>query len=214
MMSITPSAVNTIFLCATQVASATSTCTAVSGGSCTWSLLPNTTIGGTNINSHKLWLGISTATAAANISFTWSGTPGNPCTTAQQFSSSLGTAAAWRAVASNNLHNAAAANPSIIYPTLIADASGELYFGYGSTSTSGTGTSAGSTSTPLAGCVWQTDGFASEIVYNLSVGSGNVAANPANQSVTSDTSDSIAAIISDVLLASYVPRRRGPNYRR
>lgn len=212
-MSVTPGAINNIFLCATQVASATSTCTAVSGGNCIWQLVPNTTIGGTNINSHKLWLGIASAAAAQNISFTWSGAPGNPCTTAQQFASSLGTSAAWRIVDSNNKHNAASA--SLVYPTVVADAAGELLVGYGSTSTAGTSAAAGSTTTPLAGCVWQTDGFASELVYNLSVAAGNVVANPAVNTPSAQTSDSIAAIISDVLLAAFTKRpSRGPNFRR
>src|SRR4051812_10825754 len=71
-MSITPAAVGNIFILVTQVPSATITASSVSGGSCTWSLIPNTTVGGSNINSMKMWLGIATSTSAANITVTWS----------------------------------------------------------------------------------------------------------------------------------------------
>lgn len=198
-MSITPGAIGNIFLLATQVASSSVTTSSVTGGSCVgldggtnWTLLA--TVSGVNVNSMKLWIGKATSTSAANISVTWSGAAGNPCTTAQQFASGRGMGAGtpWATVTAGTLHNAS--STTVVFPTQQASATGQLYFGYGSTSTSGSTTTTAGTTT--GGWVWQTDGFASVIVHNLSIGPASVTAPNASNS-PADTTDLFAVVVTD-----------------
>jgi hypothetical protein len=101
----------------------------------------------------------------------------------------------------NFLNNAAAG--TIIYPTLAATAAAQLYTGYGSTSIAGTGGGAGSTT---GGWVWQTDGYACELVYNLSIGPGSVTPPNATNNPSSETSNSLGAIIADQAVVASNPR--------
>jgi hypothetical protein len=221
-MSITPSAIgSSVFILATISASATITATAVTGGSCvgldggaSWTLIPRTTIGGTNINSTKLWLGVASSLSAANISITWQAGASFPCTTAQQFASDRGMGAGtpWLIADSDLLHNSAGA--TLAFPSIDSSAAGQLYCAYGQTSTAGSSTTAGSTT---GGWVWQTDGYGGQLVYNPSIGPAGVAAPSATNAPSSETSDAIGVILTDAppfadRTQPYTSRRRASNW--
>jgi hypothetical protein len=202
-MSITPTTLGNLFVLFTNQPSNTLNATSCSGGSCkaldgvttNWDKCTIAVSSGTGRNFLNAFVGKATATAAANAVIQWSGAGGFPCTTGQEFGSSLGLGAStpWNIIDQDHIENAASA--TLTFPTSVATVSAQLYVGFASTDQAGTSTGAGSTT---GGWVWQTDGYADQIVYNLSIGPGNVTAPNGTNSPAGSTSNALSIILSDV----------------
>ena len=128
--SLTPSAIgNLIILDVAQFSNSTVFASSVASSNVTWTSVGHF-LGSVNTGTHTLFLGQVTATGAATVTPTWSGsTPAGVIFDWHEFHSTLG---AWSLDTFTHLDNAG----TTTWPSMTPAGSGELYWGYAFNATS------------------------------------------------------------------------------
>lgn len=184
--TVSPVTVGDLMVFFESTPSSTIKVSTVSGGGADgtgWQQITTGSLNGSEI-VQMFWARVgTTGSQTVTVTFSADATGLFPQYDVQMFTAGLGSATTWT-VDNSGTTSGTSASPS--FPTLSATGTGELYVGYVAVQNAA---SAGSTT---GGWVWQTDSYADELVYNLSVGSGSVTPPAASQ--TSGTWESIAAL--------------------
>jgi hypothetical protein len=140
-------------------------------------------------HDHEIWLGKITTTGASTITITPSGptTSINIDLDAQEFTAGLGSATIWARDGSQQAGQTNASSTTVSFPSLIAAASGELYFGHARVPAAPV---AGSTT----GFSYVTDANGNQITYNGNVPSGTVA--PTSSIAVAGVTSTIGVLIT------------------
>lgn len=178
-ISLNPTAIGNLFPLAMFLGynSPGRTISSITGGNCTWTKIGSTSRNNNMNGVFEFWYGVSTSTGAstATIGTTGTGVLSGNSIAVRQFTSGLGADAVWRVVDSSILDQPTPDN-DLIFPTLTADATNELYVGHIVPAFNGNQPS------DSGGWVWATDDWTSLYVYKLNTGgSGSVAAPSATQ---------------------------------
>jgi hypothetical protein len=167
VLSPGPTAIGNAVVLQVTVFSSLITVTGVSGGGCTWAQAePVYAPGGANL---QWWIGECITTGASTITVTFSGSVAAvvTCLTAQEFSPGVSNPV-WQVDGSQFGNLQDASSSVVVFPTLTAAASGELYVGFG--------IPAGSMSGGVgSGFVFQFSG-GNALIYNVNVAAGSVTA--------------------------------------
>jgi hypothetical protein len=184
----TNNAVGNVLILGTKVTSTTITVSTVTGGGATnWVKIAGSNNDGSR--SQELWMGTVTTTGAQTITLTFSASVAAIAVDlgAQEFSSSLGTAAIWMAETSSFLNNGA--STTVTWPTLAPHVrASELYVGQARIP------SAGTLSGLTAGFTSQVDANGNPFIYGLDV---TASVSPTQTDSSSAANATLAVLITD-----------------
>lgn len=159
--SLTTSNVGDLVVAFLDGTATTQTVTGLSSSHVTWSQI-GSSLGFNSNESAQMWWGVVTAVATAAVTITWSSASSGSnsvCWSFIQFSSGLGSSTVWT-VDTSGSSVVSTATTAMTCPTLAPTSGTELYVGYMCSGATG---AAGSTS----GCVYQTNPYSDQIVYDL-----------------------------------------------
>ncbi|HSW80705.1 MAG TPA: hypothetical protein VLG47_08050, partial [Candidatus Saccharimonadales bacterium] len=182
-----PATQGNLLVVSTQMTNAVSVSSISGGGVTTWTrAVTNSGSGGTTHKS-EIWFGTVTTTGAGTITITYSAAAGVNEIVANEFTATGANVNTVYGVDLSSTNNGSSA--TVTYPSMVPQSSGELYYGYGQTSSN---SSAGATSGFSYFATSQAS-FNDMVTYNPNV-SGTTAYQPTHTQASNTTFNTTAAV--------------------